>query len=288
LSAGLDLGRFATTVLVGGVITTGSGNADYLLVGRLLGSTALGFYAMAWDLLRFIPDRLFRIAGLVAFPAFCKLQDDDRELALAYRNLVNYVGRVVLPIAGCVAIAAPELLASVYGPRWLPAAMPMRVLTFGLALAGIRMGIGTVYYAKAYPSFDIYLNGVRLLMIVAAVGLTARMGLIVVCGAVGIVEATISIVGQYLVCLLVGIRLRELAAAVIPGLRITAACMIATALGKFAAAIMGVEAPLVLAMVVGPPAIVFCWLEAGELAMMARRAFGRRSAGLMNATAQET
>src|SRR5207248_3018886 len=109
-SAALELGRFATSVLVGGVITTGSGNADYLLVGRLLGSGPLGFYSMAWDLLRFIPDRLYRIAGRVALPAFCKLQDNDAELSEAYRNFVNYIGRVVLPIAGCVAIAAPELL----------------------------------------------------------------------------------------------------------------------------------------------------------------------------------
>ncbi len=282
LRAARELSRFAASVLAGGLITSGSGNVDYLLVGRMLGSGALGFYSMAWDLLRFIPDRLYRIAGRVALPAFCKLQDNDRALALAYRNFVNYIGRAVLPIAGCVAIAAPQLLESIYGAKWLPAAMPMRLLTFGLALAGIRIGIGTVYYSKDYPSIDIYLNGVRLILIVTAVTLTAPMGLIAVSGAVSIVEATISIIGQYLVCRLVGMRVRDLAAAVIPGLRITAACMAATILGKLAAATLDVHAPLVLAFVAAPPAIVFCWLQANEVLGMVRQAFGHRWAGMMD------
>jgi len=47
---------------------------DYLLVGRFLGTTALGFYGMAWDLLRFVPDRLYKVAGRVTVPAFCRMQ----------------------------------------------------------------------------------------------------------------------------------------------------------------------------------------------------------------------
>jgi PST family polysaccharide transporter len=282
LWAATDLARFAGTVLAAGLVSNASGNVDYLLVGRLLGSTALGFYSIAWDLFRFIPDRLYRIAGLVAFPAFCKLQDNDDELARAYRTFVNYLGRIVLPVLGCVAISAPELLGSIYGAKWLPAATPMRLLALGLALAGVRIAIGTVYYAKEYPSFDIYLHGVRFVLIVAAVGLTARMGLAAICGAVSVVEGTISIIGQYLVCLLVGMRLRDLAAAVIPGLRITSACAAATLVGKLGGATLNIHAPLVLAFVAVPPAIVFCCLQANEVQGIARRAFGGRWNSIMN------
>ena len=106
-------------------------NADYLLVGRLLGSAALGFYGMAWDLLRFVPDRLYRVAGRVTFPAFCQLQDDHEALARAYLDFFDYMARVVLPIAACAAIAAPEILRTIYGPQWVPSALPMRLLAPG-------------------------------------------------------------------------------------------------------------------------------------------------------------
>ena len=76
-----DLRNFAATVWGGSLLGLVSGNADFLLVGRLLGASALGFYMLAWDLLRFVPDRLYKVAGRVTFPAFCLLQDNDPELA---------------------------------------------------------------------------------------------------------------------------------------------------------------------------------------------------------------
>jgi PST family polysaccharide transporter len=245
------------------------------MVGRLLGSTALGFYSTAWDLLRFVPSRLYRIAGRVALPAFAKIQDHNEELAVAYRNLVDYIARFVLPVSGCVAIAAPELLSSVYGVRWLPAATPMRILVVGLALAGIRIGIGTIFYAKNYPSADIYLMSGRLALLVAIILLTAQQGLSVVSVGVSAVEGIISIVGQYIVCSLIGFRLRDLMSAMVPGSRLALACMLATAAGKIVGIWFGVKAPFVLLLVAVPPAAVFSWLEAGDAAQLIGTAFKR-------------
>ncbi|MGH8014217.1 MAG: oligosaccharide flippase family protein, partial [Candidatus Binataceae bacterium] len=186
LSAARDLSRFAMSVCSGRLLIASAGNADFLLVGRLLGSEALGFYSIAWDLLRFIPDRLYKVVGRVAFPAFARIQDENQELAAAYKTVLDYVARMVLPVAGCVVIAAPEILGSIYGSQWLPAASPMRVLSCGLAFMGLRLGIGSVYFAKDYPSFDLYLNGVRLLLIVTAVIVSVKLGggLIGVCASV--------------------------------------------------------------------------------------------------------
>ena len=52
-----------------------SDSADYLLIGRLLGSDALGVYGIARDLLRAVPNRLHKVAGRVTFSTFCALQD---------------------------------------------------------------------------------------------------------------------------------------------------------------------------------------------------------------------
>ena len=81
LWAARDFSRFTTTVWGARAMYTMSSNADFLLVGRFLGSNALGFYGMAWDLLRFVPDRLFRVAGRVIFPAFSRVQDDNEQMA---------------------------------------------------------------------------------------------------------------------------------------------------------------------------------------------------------------
>ncbi|MBV8774761.1 MAG: hypothetical protein JO166_20870, partial [Deltaproteobacteria bacterium] len=82
--------------------------------------------------------------------------------------------------------------------------------------------------------------------------------------------------------LLVGMRLREIGAALIPSLRIAAACALATMTGKLAGAVLNIHSSLVLALVAIPPAIIFCWLQASEVQAMAKRAFGRRWSGVMD------
>jgi polysaccharide transporter, PST family len=283
LAAARELSRFAASALGGRIVTVASGNADFLLVGRLLGGRALGFYSMAWDLLRFVPDRLHRVAGRVAFPAFCKLQDDNAQLGRAYLNFIGYIARVVLPIAGCVAIAAPELIVNIYGRQWFPAATPMRLLAFGLALAGLRLGIGATYYARNFPSMDIFLNGTRLLLIVAAVVFAARFGLIGVSASVSGVEALISIVGQLIVCVLVDLKLREVAAALMPGLRVASVCMLATLVGRTIAGLAAFHGPLALIFAAVPPVVSFLWLEGDEAARIAASAFSYGAARISEA-----
>lgn len=278
IAAARELSRFALSVWGGHLLVVASTNADYVLVGRLLGSTALGFYAMAWDLLRFIPDRLHKVAGRVTLPAFCKLQDDDRALARAYLNFFGYTARVVLPIVACVAVAAPELIGTIYGRQWLPAAVPLRILVPGLALLGLRLGIGSIYYAKDHPSFDIHLNGARLVLIVLAVTALAPSGLVGVSAGMSAVEAVISVAGQGLACGLIGLRLRDLAAASWGGLRLAVACTAACAAGEALALALGLHGLPVMVAVTAGPAITFCGLQAADLSQMLGQAFARRVA----------
>jgi PST family polysaccharide transporter len=275
LGAARDLRQFAASVFGGRMIAIASGNIDYVMVGRLLGSSALGFYSTAWDLLRFVPGRLHRIAGRVVLPAFAKIQDDNEALSEGYQRFVDYIARFVLPVAACVAIAAPELLSSLYGAKWLPAAAPMRVLSVGLALLGLRIGVGAVFYAKNYPSLDIYMMSGRFILLVGVILLTSRSGLFAVSIGVSAVETIISMVAQYLVCALIGFRLRGLVFALAPGTRLALACMVATAAGKALGMYLGIPAPFTLAFVAIPPALVFSWLQAGVAAQMIGNAFPR-------------
>jgi PST family polysaccharide transporter len=274
IAAANDLRHFAAGAWGGSILSTLSANADYILVGRLLGASALGFYMLAWDLLRFVPDRLYKVAGRVAFPAFCLLQDNQAELGRGYRNFVEYIAKLVLPVAACAAVAAPELIGTVYGPRWLPAALPLRLLSGGLALVGLRTGIGAVYYAKGRPFIDIYLHSARLVMIVAVVCSLSGTGLAGISAGMSAVEGLISIAGLLIACTLAALSPNDLIVAALPALRLAVACALATGAGKLLAALCGAAGgPLVLVFVLLPPAAVFVWLEGQTLVSIIAGAF---------------
>src|SRR5262249_39130169 len=154
------------------------------------------------------------------------------EMARAYREFFAYIAKVVLPVAACAAVAAPELIGTIYGARWLPAAQPLRLLSLGLGLLGLRTGIGSVYYARARPVVDIYLHGARLAMIGAVVSILARSGLGAISAGMSGVEGLISIAGLWFACRLVGMTLLDLSPAALPGVWLALGCAFAAAAGK--------------------------------------------------------
>lgn len=272
-SAARDFARFSITAWGSRIVYVLSSNADYLLVGRLLGSTALGFYSMAWDLLRFVPDRLHRVAGRVTFPAFCQLQGDREALARAYLDFFDYMARVVLPIVVCAVIAAPDILRTIYGPQWVPSALPMRLLAPGLALSGLRLGIGSVYYSKNRPALDMYLHGARLTLLVIVVLGLARFGLFGISAGMSVVESVVSVAGQALACSLLGLSLRDLARAGIPAFRLAVLCALATVAGKTAATLAAAGGATILIAAALPAALVYLWLERSNAMDLIGKAF---------------
>jgi O-antigen/teichoic acid export membrane protein len=273
--AARDLGRFAARVLGGRTVDALSSNVDFILIGRLLGSSALGFYSMAWDLLRFVPDRVYRIAVRVTFPTFCHLQDQREQLARAYLNFCGYLSRIVLPIVLCAAIAAPELIKNIYGPKWMPAAVPMQLLACGLLLVGLRLAIGSVYYAKNHPEFDIYVHAARLVLVVVTIYGLAHTGLVGVSMGRSVVEVVMSIAGQWLACLLIGVGLGDLAVSIMPGVGLALMCAIAVTAGKITASACGTQGVATLLLVVVPPALVYCWRESSTAMRMLADTFDR-------------
>ena len=269
-----DFGRFTTGVWSARAIYCCSGNADFLLVGHFLGSDALGFYSMAWDLLRFVPDRLFRIAGRVTFPAFSRVQDDNVQLAHAFSEFTAYIARFVLPIMIMAAIAAPQFIGFVYGSKWLPTVLPLRLLSIGFMLMGLRIGIGSVFYSKDHPSYDMWTHGIRLILIVASVvPLAMYAGIGAVSADMAIVEGAVSLIGLALAAALVETTLPRLLATVIPGLKLAIACGFAAFAGKELATASGATGIWILAAEALPALAVFLWMEAPVFLDMFSKAF---------------
>jgi len=270
----IELRGFASGALGGQIFHAISCNVDYLLVGRMLGSSALGFYGMAWDLLRFVPDRLYKVAGRVTVPAFCRMQHQLEQLRRAYLSFLGYMSRLIVPPLVCIAVAAPELLRQIYGPQWVAAALPLRILSFGIITIGLRAGMGAIYYALGRPVFDMYLHGLRFALIAIAVVFSASSGLLWVCAAVSAVEAVCSVAGQWAACRMLSASFGEVIRALVPGFITAAGCAAATVAGKVFATNLGIGGLPELSMMVALPALAFLLIEARTVREMIGGALG--------------
>jgi len=159
----------------------------------------------------------------------------------------------------------------------------MRLLAGGLALCGLREGIGSIFYAKDHPSIDLHLNTVRFVLIVIAVTSLAHAGLPGVSAGMSVVEGVIAVGGIYLACQLIGLKPRALLPAVVPGVRLTVWCVIATIPGKAIAMLGEFDGPAVLAFVAIPPALVFVALQGSEIGRLLEKAFDKNPERAMEA-----
>ncbi len=103
-------------------------NADYVIVGRTLGATALGFYLLAFNISGWAPGVLGTAIRWVSIPSFSRLSEEEGALAPAVHRSITALVTAVLPIGFLTAVLALPLIELLYGTEWVPAAPVLRFL----------------------------------------------------------------------------------------------------------------------------------------------------------------
>jgi O-antigen/teichoic acid export membrane protein len=103
---------------------------DNVYVGRLLGITALGFYAFAFDLANLPMQSVTAIIHKVSFPTYVKLREDRGSLASAYLQSLKLTSLITFPAAMGLAILSPDLLWVLYADKWASSMVLVQILSF--------------------------------------------------------------------------------------------------------------------------------------------------------------
>jgi len=134
--------RFGLPLGGSSVIALAVVNVDQLVVGHLLGATALGCYVLACNLSGW-PGNIFSLpVRAVAPAAFSRLQHDRKAMVAGFLNVAGMLCAVALPVCVLLSGSAVPLIGFVYGARWLPAAQAL--IWLGL-LAALRIFFELVY-----------------------------------------------------------------------------------------------------------------------------------------------
>jgi O-antigen/teichoic acid export membrane protein len=140
--------RFGIPLTLAALVAEAVLNADYLVVGKVLGAVSLGIYLLAYNLSTWPVSAVLVSIGRVAFAGFARLTDDRERMARAFTRAVGIIVAATVPLALLLGLLAPEAINLIYGARWLGAVTPLRFL---LVLAVARVVIQTTldYIAAA-------------------------------------------------------------------------------------------------------------------------------------------
>jgi O-antigen/teichoic acid export membrane protein len=118
---------------------------DRLIVGRFFGAGPLGLYRQAQQLMLAPIEQLRTPVSSVASPSLSILQTDAGRYRRYYQRIVLAMALVTMPLGLFVAVYADEIIHVLLGPKWIAAAVFLRifgVVTFlnpSLETAGLVM-----------------------------------------------------------------------------------------------------------------------------------------------------
>ena len=154
-----------------------SSRMDYIIVGRVLGTTALGFYTLASELTTLPAKRISSLVSGVAFPTFSLMQNNGEGLRSAYLKVNKTLSLITFPLlAGLLALSS-LFVHIFYDSSWIPMIVPIQILCLVGAIKSIMHNNGAIFYTKNRTDISLKWGIIQLVIIPLPLMLGSYYGL---------------------------------------------------------------------------------------------------------------
>lgn len=188
LPATRELFSFGSGVFAKRLLDHTANSVDNLVIGRILGVTSLGFYDKAFTTMSKVLVRINRGGPMVSFRVFAAIHEEPERFRSAYRKVVLATTLLSYPVFAGLAAAGPELIAVLYGARWVPAVPAFQVLCLAGCLKITNEYAGMAAQATGRVWNQVWRQAIYAGLVALFVGVGSVWG--ITGGAVGVLAAT--------------------------------------------------------------------------------------------------
>jgi PST family polysaccharide transporter len=257
-----ELVRFGAMMI--GIEVTNFANVRFqdLVVGYVLGPVALGYFTIAMRVLWLINRAFGGVANAVGLPTFSRMEGDRTRLSAGVVRVTRLVALVALPCFAGLSIVAAPAVELIFGPKWLPAAPLLMILSLIGPLQCLLMPSEQAVIAAGRPGAVLAIKAAFAIMGVGILLAAVQWGVIAVSLAY-VVRGYLLLLPMFLwlVAITIGVRPHDwLGAAARPAL--ASAIMAILVLGTMRFVLQEVEplAVIVLSVAMGVTSYIACLL----------------------------
>lgn len=195
-------------------------NTDYLIVGRVLGTEALGYYTVAFRIPELVVTQALWVVAAVSFPLYSLVREDPERLRRGYVTSVRLQSVWGAAVGTALALTAPMLVPVVFGAKWLPSVAPLQAM--GVYAAFRALGTGTTELCNGIgrPGLSAWLTVVHLVVLVPVLLFATEYGIEGVAWGHVMVAVAMAIFMQGVAIRLIGMPLGRFLAAMRPVLTV--------------------------------------------------------------------
>lgn len=162
-------------------------NGDNLLIGKMLGAHALGFYSLAYQL-AMLPMFAFAEMNRINFAVLSQKNTADQQRYLG--KMLELCAITSAPFYGIAFVVAPWLIPLVYGAPWQPVVKLFQIILIFAYARGFMSILGTALNALDYPEVNAAINWLLIPISLPAFYFSIQLG-----GLQGIALTTALIMG---------------------------------------------------------------------------------------------
>ena len=131
--------RIGSHLLVSNIAWYAYSNADFTVIGRVLGTAALGAYTLAWTIASVPVDRISSLVGRVTPAFFAAVQTDPPNLRRYLSLLTEGLALITLPLCLGLFLTAHDFVDGFLGKRWSGVTVPLQLLALYAALRSVAL-----------------------------------------------------------------------------------------------------------------------------------------------------
>jgi len=248
------LARFGVPLVITDIEYAIWSNLDYVIVGRLLGDSALGIYTLAYRLPELLVHSVWRVLANAIFPVFSRIQDDAEALRRGFLATIRYTQIAIVPLCLGIFLTAEPTVDIMFGDQWGAVVPVMRIMALFALVGSIGVNIGDVYKAIGRPDVLAKLSVMELGILFPALLYGAQYGIVGVAWAHAAVATVDTVVRLIVARFMIGISLRDVARQLLPSLRAGLWLVVAVVPALRLTANLGSVATLLIAATVGASA----------------------------------
>jgi len=152
-------GRF---IFVTTLMSRVHGKIDDISIGTLVGNAALGFYQRAYGLCGLLQQVVTGGVMAVSGPVFGKMRGDRARLGRNFELIGSLVLRIAIGGYVWMALIIPDLIALMYGEKWLPAVPLFRLMLPYALVQSFSVILRDTHFIAGKPSLVARIEGIEL------------------------------------------------------------------------------------------------------------------------------
>lgn len=160
------------------------GQLPKMLIGALLGVTALGYYALARRVFDLLKDMLIVPLNMLALPSLARARSHGEDLPKLFGAALRLSTAIANPAFIGLITIAPLLVPVAFGGHWMAAVPALQLM----ALIGLRTAVnsfnGAALRVSGQPWQQVAVAALGVVLVVAGVNLAAPYGLLAAVAAV--------------------------------------------------------------------------------------------------------